>query len=106
MDLKMQLDLIRFYNMPNNRPNGALRNYKKENPCNTSSIVKLIQKFEKTYSLHDLTRSGRKSLLCERILAIKEAIDATSNENQSTSIRKFSRSTGVSSDSVHQVMRK
>jgi len=91
----MRLDLIRFYYMSNNSPIGALRKYKKENklkenPSNPSSIVKLIQKFEKTFFLHDLRRSGRKSLLCERMPAVKEAIDATSNENQSTSIRKFS----------------
>ena len=74
MNFKMRLDLIRFYYITNNSPIGALPKYKKENklkenPCNPSSIVKLIQKFEKTYSL------------CERIPAVKEAIDATSNEN-------------------------
>ena len=68
--------------------------------------MKLIQKFEKTFFLHDLRRSGRKSLLCKRIPAVKEAIDATSNENQSSSIRKVSRSTGVQSASVHRIMRK
>ena len=75
MDLKIRLDLIRFYYISNNSPIGALCKYKKknelkENPCNPSSIVKLIQKIEKTYSLHDLPRSGRKSLLCERIPAV------------------------------------
>ena len=65
--------------MSSNSPIGALRMYKKENklkenPWNPSSIVKLIQKFEKTYSLHDLPRSGRKSLICERIHAVEEAI--------------------------------
>ena len=83
---KNAIDLIRFYYMSNNSWICALRKYKKENklkesPCNPSSNEKLIQKFEKTYSLHDLPRSGRKSLLCERIPAVKEAIDATSNEN-------------------------
>jgi len=77
----MRLDLIRFYYMSNNSPIGALYKCKKENPCNPSSIVKLIQKFQKTYSLHDLPRSRRKSLLCERIPAVKETIDATFNEN-------------------------
>jgi len=86
MALKIWLGLIRFYYMSNTCPFCALPKYKKENKlkeklCNPSSTVKLLQKFEKTYSLHDLPRSGRKSLLCERIPAVREAIDATSNEN-------------------------
>jgi len=99
MNFKMRLDLIRFYYITNNSPIGALPKYKKENklkenPCNPSSIVKLIQKFEKTYSLYNLPRYGRKLLLCERIPVAKEAIDTTtSNENQSTSTRKVSLST-------------
>ena len=65
-----------------------------------------MQKFEKSNFLHDLPRSGRKSLLCDRIPAVKKAIDTTFNENQSKSIRKVSRSTGVPSGSDHQIMRK
>ena len=48
--------------------------------------------------MHDLPSSGRKLLLCEQIPAVREAIDATSNENQSTSIRKVIRYTGVLSN--------
>jgi len=97
--------------MSYNSPIGALRKYKKENKLNENSfnpsyIVKLINNFVKTYSLHDLQRSGGKSLLRERIPTVKEAIDATINKNQSTSIGKVSRSTGVPSASVHRIMRK
>jgi len=111
MDLKMRLDLIRFYYMSNNSPIGALRKYKKENKlkknlCNLSSIVKLKQKFKKHILCMIYWSVGRKSLLCEQIPAAKEVIGATSNENQSASIRKVSRSTGVPSANVHRIMRK
>ena len=62
--------------------------------------MKLRQNLKKTYSLQDLPKSGRISLVCDRMHVIKEAIDETYNENQSPSIKKVYRSTGVPSDCV------
>ena len=54
----------------------------------------MIQKFERTYTLHDLPRS-KSSLVEERIEIVTEAIQTTSNETQTTSIRKVSNATGI-----------
>ena len=99
MDLQMRCDLVRCFYRSNKSATAALRLYKKEkklknNPCNRSTIVKLIQKFERTYTLHDLPRS-KSSLVEERIEIVTEAIQTTSNETQSTSIRKVSNATGI-----------
>ena len=63
----MWRDLIRCYYANCNSPTAALQAYKKEkqlinNPCNTTSIQRLIYKFETTFTLLDQPGRGRKSL--------------------------------------------
>ena len=54
--------------------------------------------------MHDLPRS-KSSLVEERIEIVTEAIQTTSNETQSTSIRKVSNATGIPKSSVQRIMR-
>ena len=109
MNLPMRCGLVRCFYRSNKSATATLRLYKKEkklknNPCNRSTIVKLIQKFERTYTLHDLPRS-KSSFIEERIEIVTEAIQTTSNETQSTSLRKVSNATGIPKSSVQRIMR-
>ena len=54
--------------------------------------------------MHDLLRS-KSSLVGERIEIVAEAIQTTSNETQSTSIRKVSNATSIPKSSVQRIMR-
>ena len=106
----MRLDLVRLYYANNCSATEALRKFKtqnglKNNPCDVSAITKLIKKFETTFTLHDLPKSGRPSLNEERKNLISEAIDDTANEFGATSIRRLSSEAGIPKSSTHRIMR-
>ena len=71
MNLEMRRDLVRCYYANGNSPTAALRAYKKEkllinNPSNTTSIQRLIYKFETTFTLLNQPGRRRKSLADDR----------------------------------------
>ena len=107
MDLEMRKNLLRCYYANDNSPTAAIRQYKRENslikdPCSTSSVTRMVEKFERTYSLHD-EKHGRSSLEEDRKELIAEAIEDSRGR---ISVREVSRSTDIPSASAHRIMRK
>ena len=106
----MRLDLVRLYYANNCSATDALRKFKtqkglKNNPCNVSAITKLITKFETTFSLHDMPKSGRPSLNDEREDLVSEAVENTANEIGATSVRRVSIETGIPKSSTYRIIR-
>lgn len=103
----MRKNLLRCYYANDNSPTAAIRQYKRENslikdPCSTSSVTRMVEKFERTYSLHD-EKHGRSSLEEDRKELIAEAIEDSRGR---ISVREVSRSTDIPSASAHRIMRK
>ena len=95
MDLEMRKNLLRCYYANDNSP-AAMRQYKRENslikdPCSTSSVTRMVEKFERTYSLHD-EKHGRSSMEEDRKELIAEAIEHSRGR---ISVREVSRSTDI-----------
>ena len=110
MELEMRRDLIRCYYASNNSPIAALRLYKREkglyhDPCDVTALKKLVDKFEKTFSLLDAPRSGRPSLLESRSDVVMQAVNNTENEIGSTSTPRVSKETGIPQASVYRILR-
>ena len=106
MDLEMRRNLLRCYYANGNSPTSAIRQYKRENnlikdPCTASAVTKMIEKFERTYSLLD-EKHGAKSLQEERKPLVSEAINEASGR---ISVRKTSQITGIPPASVYRIMK-
>ena len=98
---------MRCYYANGNSPAAAIRQYKRENnlirdPCSTSSVTRMVEKFERTYSLLG-EKHERSSLGENRKELIAEAIEDSRGR---ISVREVSRSTDIPSASAHRIMRK
>ena len=110
MDLKTRRDLLRCYYANGNSPIAAIRAYCTENgnchhPCNPTTVTKMVQRFEATFSLHDKPREGRRSEEEERSDIVEGAIQDTDGAYDSSSVRKVALVTGIPKTSVHRILR-
>ncbi|CAI9724990.1 transposable element Tc3 transposase [Octopus vulgaris] len=106
MNLETRRDILRCYYASRNSPVAALRLYKKEkglkhDPCDPTTVTKLVKRFEETYTLMDKPKSGRKSLADER----RSLIDDAKTYLQTTSIRAIAAATGIPKSSVYRLLR-
>ena len=105
----MRCDLLRCYYANNNSATAALRQYKREknlhnDPCNPTTLTRMVEKFETTFTLHDAPRSGRLSLQESRLEYVSKCLQKTKNEIGSTSISKVSQDTGIPPTSVRRIL--
>ena len=110
MDMKTRRDLLRCYYANGNSPIAAIRAYCTENgnchhPCNPTTVTKMVQRFEETFSLHDKPREGRRSKEEERSDIVEGAIQDTDGAYGSSSVRKVALVTGIPKTSVHRILR-
>ena len=77
-------------------------------PCTVATLIKMVDKFNKTGCLVDQLKSGRPSLMDDR----KDAVESTNEDIKLTnswgvsSIRHMSNKTGISPSSVHCILTK
>ena len=103
MDLPTRLEIVQLYYANNNSPSATLRAYKtkfqlRNDPFTQMAIIKLIQKFESTFSLHDAPRSGRPSVINDdNIEQVRSSLEEQSNNNSVgiSSIHQASKDTGM-----------
>ena len=77
MDLKTRRDLLRCYYANGNSPIAAIRAFCTENgncqhPCNPTTVSKLVQRFEETFSLHDKPRKAEEVRRKNAVVSSKE----------------------------------
>jgi len=106
MDLEMRKNLLRCYYANGNSATAAIRQYKRENnlikdPCAATSVKRMVEKFERTYSLKDETH-GRSSLENERTEFVTEAIQEAEGK---ISIRQVSHEVNIPPTSVYRIMK-
>ena len=73
---------MRFYYANGNSPIAALQAYEKEkglvhDPCNATTITRLINKFETTFTLLDKSGAGRKRLVEQRTSCVAATLALT-----------------------------
>ena len=107
----MRRDLVRCYYANGNSPIAALRAFKMEkglvhDPCNATTITRLINKFETTFTLLDESGPGRKSFVEERTPRVAAALASTSSNSSlsSSSVRCISKATDIPSASVQRIL--
>ena len=111
MNLETKMEILECYILSNKSTTAALRLYKKrrnliKDPFTTTTIAKLMTKFYETGSLLDKERSGRRSLVDERIDSVKQAVEQTSTcDYSTTSIRQISASSSIPTSSVHRILK-
>jgi len=106
MDLEMRKNLLRCYYANNNSSTAAIRQYKRENnlikdPCAPTSVKRMVEKFERTYSLKD-ENHGRSSLEGERKELVAGVIQQAGGK---TSVRQVGNQLAIPSASVHRIMK-
>lgn len=106
MDLEMRKNMLRCYYANNNSATAAMRQYKRENnlikdPCSVSSITRMIDKFERTGSLHD-EKHGRNSQTDERKETVENIVE---DSHAMLSVRRVSQESGIPSTSVFRIMK-
>ena len=112
MNLERKLEILECYILMNKSPIGTLREFKKrhnliKDSVGTSTIIKLVNKFQKTENLNSDSSSGRPSLVNQRVDAVKEVVATSPPEiNPMTSVRKISSATRIPIDSVDKTLRR
>ena len=71
------------------------------------SIINLVTKFEKPYALHDKPRSGRPSLMEERVATVQDAVDElqAANPHGHASSSHIATATDIPERSVRRILR-
>lgn len=111
LDLDTRLELVKIYYSNNESASATLRAFKtkfslRKDPFPISTITRLIQKFEKTKTLHDVKPSGRPSQKPERASVVLETMEAlqASNPLRHASARAIARETGINKGSVLKIL--
>lgn len=110
ISIEDRIFLIKCYYTNNESPTSALRHFKKDrnlikDPFSLPSIIHLVNKFEKTGTVHDLPKAGRPSLQDERTPDVEEALRNDVSEIGCSSIRRVARSTAIPYSSVYNILR-
>lgn len=101
----MRKNLLRCFYANKNSATAAIRQYKRENhliknPCAPSTVIRMVEKFERTYSLQD-EKHGRNSLENERNENVAEIVSHNAGR---ISIRKVSNESNIPATSVYRIM--
>ena len=113
MDLSTRLEIVQLYYANQSSPILTLRAYKKKHglhkdPFPPKSISCLIEKFETTYSLHDIPKSGRNSIIDDEKInrvRLSHELQQNNNANETSSMREISRTTDMSYSTVRKITR-
>lgn len=111
MDLATRLEIVQLYYANSSSPSLCLRAYKtrhnlKSDPFQPAAISKLIQKFETTFSLHDMPKPGRPSTIdADKVDAVKQSHLNQANNNNigKSSLKQCERDTGICYSTVRKI---
>lgn len=111
LELDTRLELVKLYYSNHESAAATLRAYKskhslRRDPFPLSTITRLVQKFEKTKTLHDSKSSGRPSKEDERTDEVLESMSElqASNPLRHASARGIARTTGINKSSVLKIL--
>ena len=112
MDTKTRIEIVELFYVNSRSPSATLRAFKTKhklvhNPFDVRSVSRLMEKFEKTGSIHDIQRSGRPSLVEDRSERVEEALQELKDEHEfgvacSTHVAA---ATGIPQTSVWRILR-
>lgn len=86
MDIQTRIEIIEHYYANGKSASAAQRSYNKKhgrhnNAFALSTIIRLVERFERTGSVHDMPKSGRPNLQEKRASFVKTALEQLQSEN-------------------------
>ena len=112
MDINTRISIVKLYYANGGSPTLAMRAYKKLNnlhkdPFTISAVVKLMERFESTGSVHDRPRTGRPSLVEDRGEAVLHELERQKENHPLglASASSVSRTTDIPRASVNRILK-